>query len=548
MLNLKRKRFISVFFVGIIFFIPAFSQAAWSNFESFFIESDYDLYGRNQMETQLLKTTNQFYVYIDAQWYENLIEKQEFNNKIYNLVTNFEYKTYPLLTNLFGYEDIPGIDNDSRLVLVLEPLKNTFGGYVRIVDKDSQEVANYSNEGQIIYLNSDLIVKPSIEILNYQLAHEFMHLVSLNQKLGAETWFYEFISEFAGQLVEPNLNAVIQQRAQGLLYSTEINLINWNNSDKDYGRVYLLGLYLKEQFNNEIIKEVLEHPSESGLISFIEVFKKNQLDFEQVLLNWLIANIVNDCSLGKEYCYENPVLKNYSIFPYSYYMPDQKKGSLAVANSIKPWSANLQRINGGQGDMKLKFTIPKETPIRKIPYIIESIDNKKTLGFFDFSNSNIQEVIIKGMGSENRAIYFIPFIGLPGEQDKTYYYSWEINSIESIKEQEQVIIQGLLKRIEELKKEIAVLETQLARQGFYEENLYCSVFSQDLYYGMRAEQVKCLQQFLARLDNDVYPEKLITGYYGPLTLAAVKRYQSYNGINTTGYFGPITRNMVNKSL
>ena len=84
---------------------------------------------------------------------------------------------------------------------------------------------------KIISLNSDLIVKPSIEILNYQLAHEFMHLVSLNQKLGAETWFYEFISEFAGQLVEPNLNA-IQQRAQGLLYSTEINLINWGNSDR----------------------------------------------------------------------------------------------------------------------------------------------------------------------------------------------------------------------------------------------------------------------------------------------------------------------------
>ena len=64
----------------------------------------------------------------------------------------------------------------------------------------------------------------------------------------------------------------------------------------DYGRVYLLGLYLKEQFNNEIIKEVLG-TSFRKWINFLE-FLKNQLDLNK-FINWLIANIVNDCSLGK---------------------------------------------------------------------------------------------------------------------------------------------------------------------------------------------------------------------------------------------------------
>lgn len=541
----SKKKLKLCIIIGFIFCAPILIQAAWSNSENFFIESQYDLYKRDQLETQLLKVTNQYYIYVDTLWYQNLNTKQEFNDKIYNLITNFEYKTYPLLTSLFGYEDIPGIDDDSRLILVLEPLKDQFGGYIRVVDKDSQEIAKYSNEGQIIYFNSDLILKSPLEILNYQLAHEFMHLVSLNKKPEAETWFYEFMSEYAGQLVMVDSSTVTQQRAQGLLYSTEVNLIHWDNSDKDYSKVYLLGLYLKEQFGDEIITKILKYPSSNGLISFLDIFREYQLDFEQIFLNWMITNIVNDCSLGKEYCYQNPNLRNYFVFPYPYYIPDKEKDLILVTNSFKPWTANLQRINNVQGDIKLKFTIPKETPIKKIPYIIESVGNNKTLGFLDFSNKNIQEIIIKNMGNENRTIYFIPFIDSSGEQGKTYYYSWEISSIELAEKKEEDKIQKLLREIEKLERQIAFLEMQLT---VYEEGFYCPAFFCDLYYGMKNEQVKCLQQFLANLDNQIYPEKLITGYYGPLTFAAVKRFQSYNGINSTGYFGPITRNIVNKNL
>jgi len=198
--------------------------------------------------------------------------------------------------------------------------------------------------------------------------------------------------------------------------------------------------------------------------------------------------------------------------------------------------------------VKLKFTIPEETPINKIPYIIESVDNKKTIGFLDFSLVNIQEVYVEDMGTKNKSVYFIPFIGSLGEQGKTYYYSWEITNVETTKQQEEEIIQALLKKIEELKKQIAILQTQIAMQKTYQNSLNCTLFSQDLYYGMKSDQVKCLQQFLANLGNNIYPEKLITGYYGPLTMAAVKRYQAFKGIITTGYFGPITRAKVNQEL
>lgn len=63
--------------------------------------------------------------------------------------------------------------------------------------------------------------------------------------------------------------------------------------------------------------------------------------------------------------------------------------------------------------------------------------------------------------------------------------------------------------------------------------------------GLSGEQVRLLQAVLAR-DPAVYPEGLITGYYGPLTTEAVKRFQAKYGIEMTGIAGPVTRAKLNE--
>ena len=66
------------------------------------------------------------------------------------------------------------------------------------------------------------------------------------------------------------------------------------------------------------------------------------------------------------------------------------------------------------------------------------------------------------------------------------------------------------------------------------------VLTTPLYVGIRGENVRLLQTFLAQY-KDVYPEGLVTGYFGLLTEAAVKRWQAKNGIEAVGIVGPITR-------
>lgn len=65
--------------------------------------------------------------------------------------------------------------------------------------------------------------------------------------------------------------------------------------------------------------------------------------------------------------------------------------------------------------------------------------------------------------------------------------------------------------------------------------------------GSKGEDVTSLQTFLAK-DSNIYPEGLITGYYGSLTAAAVTRFQSKYGIDAVGRVGPITRTKINELI
>ena len=69
-------------------------------------------------------------------------------------------------------------------------------------------------------------------------------------------------------------------------------------------------------------------------------------------------------------------------------------------------------------------------------------------------------------------------------------------------------------------------------------------FTYTLSKGMHNSQVTKLQQILARY-SEIYPEGLITGYFGVATESAVKRFQERYSLNQVGYVGPGTRKLLN---
>jgi hypothetical protein len=68
--------------------------------------------------------------------------------------------------------------------------------------------------------------------------------------------------------------------------------------------------------------------------------------------------------------------------------------------------------------------------------------------------------------------------------------------------------------------------------------------TRDLQVGSRGSDVSALQLFLAE-DPSIYPQAMMTGYFGSLTRAAVVRFQARYGIPQVGRVGPQTRAKIN---
>ncbi|MDD5433724.1 MAG: fibronectin type III domain-containing protein [Candidatus Pacebacteria bacterium] len=90
----------------------------------------------------------------------------------------------------------------------------------------------------------------------------------------------------------------------------------------------------------------------------------------------------------------------------------------------------------------------------------------------------------------------------------------------------QALIQVLQQQIQTLKQQIQAIANQLAlilqTQQTTQQTLK---LSRELKEGMRGDDVKLLQQILAT-DPSIYPEGIVSGYFGKLTAQAMKRFKA----------------------
>lgn len=78
-------------------------------------------------------------------------------------------------------------------------------------------------------------------------------------------------------------------------------------------------------------------------------------------------------------------------------------------------------------------------------------------------------------------------------------------------------------------------------------SLKAEALNRQLQLGMSGTDVSVLQAFLAK-DALVYPQGLVTGYFGFLTKAAVSNFQTKNGISSVGRVGPQTLPVLNLQI
>ncbi len=114
-------------------------------------------------------------------------------------------------------------------------------------------------------------------------------------------------------------------------------------------------------------------------------------------------------------------------------------------------------------------------------------------------------------------------------------------------EELQAQLQALIRQVQTLQAQVAaqqsslqpVLPSRPVTVVLEEKPQNIPSFNRDLFFGMRNNSdVTDFQEFLT--DQGYYAGP-ISGNFGLLTLSAVKKFQSANGINPTGYFGPRSR-------
>lgn len=78
-------------------------------------------------------------------------------------------------------------------------------------------------------------------------------------------------------------------------------------------------------------------------------------------------------------------------------------------------------------------------------------------------------------------------------------------------------------------------------------SVFAATLERELEVGATGTDVSALQTFLAQ-DSTIYPQGLVTGYFGFLTKAAVSNFQSRNDIPTVGRVGPLTLRILNSQM
>lgn len=539
---------------------------------NFFIESSYDSSGRTKITATLKKITDKLYFYTDDQWWDSLRKEkeQEIRLAFVSLSQEFNQNIYSELTSFYGLEWTPGIDDDSRITVLIHPMPQGIGGYFNSGDEYLLAQNSTSNEREMVYLSTKQVKTAYGKAL---FAHEFMHLVIFNQKekeqgIEEEVWLNEARSEYAPTLVgydDEYSGSNLQRRVYNFLESPNDSITEWQGKVADYGVLNLFTQYLVEHYGKEILRDSL-HSAQVGIPSINYALEKNgfEKDFAEIFTDWTIAVLLNDCNIGEKYCYLNENLKNLRVAPQVNFLPSSGQSTLTMVDATKNWAGNWHKIIGGKDVLKVEFVGDTETEFN-VSYLVEDLDGNIEIKTLKLNEEQKGTIYIPDFGRKNVSLTFIPTIqnkilGFDSEEETSFAYYWSATTVKRMPEQEEEFIKELQEMIALLQKEVIKLKIQIdeilnRRKG--NKNIPVSfTFEKNLFLGMDDIGIIYLKIFL---DREVsHQEWSGSSYFGSKTQQAVKTFQEkYKAhiseivgyeINSTGFVGPGTRAKINEIL
>ncbi len=564
------KHYIKIIFVSAFLFLPLHTSAlSIGETELFFIEESYDYNDRRSTTAELQKITDLIYFYVDEKWWNSLSEKkmEEYEQILYDLGDEFKEKIYPEITSFLGDKPEHSINPTERIFVLFHPMKEWAGGYFRTGDQYSKYQYARSNRKNILYLNSNLIED---KILPAALSHEYVHLVTFNEKnkkhrVTEEIWLNELRAEIIPTILgydDVYEDSNLESRVEIFLRDPDISITEWTEHTADYGVINLFGQYLIDHYGKEILAKSMKSEL-VGISSINYALKEGGYDksFEDVFTDFTIAVYLNDCTINKYYCYKNENLKNLRVNPTNFFLLNKDEEELSTRYQTKNWAGNWHRIVGSSGVLRMNFKGDKDFVV---PYVLCKKEGSCFVKELFLNSHGEGTISIEEFNSKYNSLTIIPtlqgkFEGFNGPE-QTFLFNWNVTIIDEDDYLSKEELEEFRERISVLQSKIVDIYIQITGE-LPKDYLFLGGFEEideDLYFGMRDnKKVKNLQRFLKVQGEEIYPEKLVTGNFYELTRSAVIRFQERHkeeilykvGLSSgTGYVGKYTRSFINSLI
>ena len=382
-------------FIGAVFILFSFSfKIGLAHATQFYVDSTYQPQGQNKIEATLKYAATHAYFYVEDQWFNALAsnEQEEANRAILNLGSQFDQIIYLRETAIFGSEWNPGIDNDSKINVLLTEMVQAPGGYFRPEDEYATQNAAYSNQREMVYLNTLYLTDTKEPAY---LAHEFQHLITFNQKnrlrnIDDEVWINEARSQYAITLCGYNdvyRDSDLEKRVNHFLSQPSDSLTNWQNNAYDYASVTMFVHYLVSHYGQSILTQIIQS-DKTGIASVNAALNSMGYTetFADVFTNWLVANLVNNCELGvgQVYCYLSSNL-NYNNLHIAFGdVAGPAVNSASFTRLAQNWAGDWHRFSAQPRDyqafLNLQFSVSLEKGFQVV-YVVTDKDGRQRINF-----------------------------------------------------------------------------------------------------------------------------------------------------------------------
>ncbi len=311
-----------------------------------------------QIEATLRVVGEHIYLWVQSDVNINVDELQ-------TLAAAFDREIYPNVRALWGQENSPGIDGDTRLYgLFAQGLGGGVAAYFSSRNTLPKEAWANSNQHEMFLFNLDAIglfnlARPDVESV---VAHEFQHMIRDNVDRNEDIWLNEGFSAFTQILMFGDAGSIPY-----FLSSPDTQLNDWPpdvDTSPHYGAAALFVAYFYERYGEAALQQLSVEPKR-GLAGFDHTLKAlGEAGVNEFFADWVLANFLRDPALEDgRYGYELlsagyggvRVLTTGEGYPHRY------------TRSLNQYATDYYELTGLQGGDMLTIAVDVPDTARLIP-------------------------------------------------------------------------------------------------------------------------------------------------------------------------------------